>query len=139
MLAEQCLIGSAANLNDIIQEDKTFWQNFPDENSNVGNCYLLKEYNCKGDSFKNKDALVRNIQIIVRNYSQSIAIERSTNIYKFLHNRPELIEDLVWDDEQGQHIGYIIIKCDNGPIKLEEDKQGRYRYSVSCSVTTNII
>ena len=139
MLASHGIIPPEADNETADQENRTFWQNFPDEASNVGNCYLVKEYNSMGDSFKNKETIVRNIQLVVRNYSQIAAIEASTTIYTFLHNRPEIIEDLTWEDEKGTHTGYVIIKCNNGPQKLEEDKQGRYRYSVSCAITTNII
>lgn len=138
-LIAQNVIPPVATSEDEEQENKTFWQNMPDDTGGIGNCYLLKEYDSKGDSLKNKEMLLHAVQIIVRNVSHTQAMIKSEIIYKFLHNRPEDIEDIEWLDEEGKkHNGYFIIRCDNGPAKLKEDAQGRFQYSVSFYVTTNI-
>ena len=49
MLASHGIIPPEADNETADQENRTFWQNFPDEASNVGNCYLMKEYNSMGD------------------------------------------------------------------------------------------
>lgn len=138
-LIAQNVIPPVATSDDEDQENKTFWQNMPDDTGGVGNCYLLKQYDTSGDSYKNKEALMYAMQIVVRNISHTQAMVKSEVVYKCLHNRPDYIEDVTWvDDEEITHTGYFIVKCDNAPVKLTEDSQGRFQYSISFYVTTNI-
>ena len=76
-----------------------------------------------------KDASVRYIQIIARNQNHSKALENIEAVYKFLINRPEPIEDISEDT-------WVIIDCQKGPVKLNEDSQGNYLYSLSFPITT---
>ena len=58
-----------------------------------------------------------------------MALTNIENVYKFLINRPELIEDIT--DNM-----WVIIDCQQGPIKMNEDSQGNYLYSLSFAITT---
>lgn len=127
-LSNQEIIPREVNDHDVGEEreNKTYLMNLPEDASNV---VCVRQYNMKLASLVNKEACVRYIQIIVRNQVHSKAIMLSEQIYQFLKMRPELIEDItpnLW----------VIIDCTNGPVKLDEDKQGRYQYSLSVPITT---
>lgn len=127
-LANQGIIPREVTENDIDEEreDKTYLMNLPDDASNV---VCVRQYNMRLAPLVAKEACVRYIQIIVRNVNHNKAINLSEQIYQFLKIRPEFIEDISPDY-------WVIIDCTKGPIKLEEDKQGRYQYSISIPITT---
>ena len=127
-LADQGVIPREVDENDIGEEreDKTYLMNLPADASNV---VCVRQYNMKLAPLVDKGACVRYIQIIVRNCVHSKAITLSDQIYQFLKIRPEFIEDISSDY-------WVIIDCTSGPIKLDEDKQGRYQYSISIPITT---
>ena len=103
------------------RNDKTYLMNLPED---VADCYCVRQYNQRLHSLVAKDASVRYIQIIVRNQKHSLALANIENVYKFLINRPELIEDIT--DNM-----WVIIDCQQGPVKMNEDSQGNYLYSLS--------
>lgn len=108
------------------REDKTYLMNLPED---VMNVICVRQYNERLAPLVAKDACVRYIQIIVRNSSHEQAITKSEQIFQFLKIRPDFIEDM---DENY----WIIIDCKNGPVKMDEDKQGNYMYSISLPITT---
>lgn len=109
------------------RNDKTFLMNLPED---VPNVFCVRQYNMKLSSLVAKDACVRYIQIIVRDQQQSQAIDKIEKVFQFLKDRPEYIEDM--DDHY-----WVMIDCTNGPVKLDEDSQGRYLYSLSLPITTS--
>ena len=108
------------------RNDKTYLMNLPED---VADCYCVRQYNQRLHSIVAKEASVRYIQIISRNQSHSKALENIETVYKFLINRPEPIEDISEDT-------WVIIDCQKGPVKLNEDSQGNYLYSLSFPITT---
>ena len=127
-LNSQGIIPREAEITDLGEDsnDKTYLMNLPEA---VTNCYCVRQYNQRLHSLVAKDASVRYIQIIVRNQKHSLALTNIENVYKFLINRPELIEDIT--DNM-----WVIIDCQQGPIKMNEDSQGNYLYSLSFAITT---
>lgn len=109
------------------REDKMWLQQWPED---VLNAYCIRQYRGKLPSLPTKDAGVRQIQIMVRNRNHMTCIEQIEKVFNFLKDRPEMIEDL---DETH----WAIISCTRPPVKLEDDKEGNYRYSLSFSVTTS--
>ena len=108
------------------RNDKTYLMNLPEDAPNV---ICIRQYNMRLAPLVAKDACVRYMQIIVRNMRHDIAIQESEKIFQFLKDRPEYIEDISPDY-------WVIIDCINGPVKMDEDSQGRYLYSLSFPVTT---
>lgn len=108
------------------REDKTYLMNLPEDAMNV---ICVRQYNERLTPLVAKDACVRYIQIIVRNNNHLQAIDTSEQIFQFLKVRPDFIEDM---DENY----WVIIDCKSGPIKMDEDKQGNYMYSISLPITT---
>lgn len=127
-LNSQEIIPREAEITDLGEDrnDKTYLMNLPED---VTNCYCVRQYNQRLHSLVAKDASVRYIQIIVRNQKHSLALTNIENVYKFLINRPELIEDIT--DNM-----WVIIDCQQGPVKMNEDSQGNYLYSLSFAITT---
>lgn len=108
------------------RDNKTYLMNLPED---VPNVFCIRQYNMRLAPLVAKDACVRYIQIIVRNTNHELAATQSEQIFQFLKDRPEYIEDIAPDL-------WVIIACGNGPVKMEEDKQGRYLYSLSLPITT---
>lgn len=108
------------------RNDKTYLMNLPED---VPNVVCVRQYNMRLAPLVAKDACVRYIQIIVRNENHSQAIQDSEKVFQFLKHRPDFIEDMTPDY-------WVIIDCNSGPIKLDEDSQGRYLYSLSFPITT---
>lgn len=108
------------------RNNKTYLMNLPED---VPNVFCVRQYNMRLAPLVSKDACVRYIQIIVRNENHKKAIEDSEKIFQFLKDRPDFIEDI--DDNY-----WVIIDCINGPVKMDEDSQGRYLYSLSFPITT---
>lgn len=108
------------------RNNKTYLMNLPED---VANVFCVRQYNMRLASLIAKEACVRYIQIITRNENHAKAMEDSNTIFQFLKERPSFIEDM--DDHY-----WVIIDCINGPVKLDEDSQGRYLYSISFPVTT---
>ncbi len=108
------------------RENKTYLMNLPEDVSNV---FCVRQYNMRTASLVAKDACVRYIQIIVRNKRHDDAIRLSEKIFQFLKIRPDFIEDIAED-------WWVIIDCKQGPVKMDEDSQGCYQYSISLPITT---
>ena len=108
------------------RNNKTYLMNLPED---VPNVFCVRQYNMRLAPLVAKDACVRYIQIIVRNERHERAILDSEKIFQFLKNRPDFIEDM--DDNY-----WVIIDCNSGPVKMDEDSQGRYLYSLSFPITT---
>lgn len=112
-----------------IEEDrnnKTYLMNLPED---VPNVFCIRQYNMRLSSLIAKDVCVRYIQIIVRDEKHAQAMQSIEKVFQFLKNRPDFIEEM--DDNY-----WVIIDCNNGPVKIDEDSQGRYMYSLSLSITT---
>lgn len=127
-LAAQGIIPREVTETDIgdERENKTYLMNLPEDASNV---FCVRQYNMRTASLVAKEACVRYIQIIVRNKRHDDAISLSEKIYQFLKRRPDFIEDITDD-------WWVIIDCTRGPVKMDEDSQGRYQYSISLPITT---
>lgn len=127
-LCAQGILPREATVTDRADDrnDKTYLMNLPED---VTDCYCVRQYNQRLHSIVAKDASVRYIQIIARNQNHSKALENIEAVYKFLINRPEPIEDISEDT-------WVIIDCQKGPVKLNEDSQGNYLYSLSFPITT---
>ena len=127
-LSEQGIIPREVTDEDIGDEriDKTYLMNLPED---VDNVVCVRQYNMRLASLVAKDACVRYIQIIVRNKRHDDAISLSEKIFQFLKIRPNVIEDISEDH-------WVIIDCKRGPVKMDEDSQGRYQYSISLPITT---
>lgn len=110
----------------IDRNDKTYLMNLPED---VPNVCCIRQYNMRLAPLVAKDACVRYIQIIFRNEKHAKAINDSEAAFQFLKIRPDFIEDM--DDNY-----WVIIDCSNGPVKMDEDSQGRYLYSLSLPITT---
>lgn len=108
------------------RNNKTYLMNLPED---VPNVVCVRQYNMRLSSLVAKDACVRYIQIIIRDENHAKAISDSEKIFQFLKIRPDFIEDM---DENY----WVIIDCNNGPAKMDEDSQGRYLYSLSFPITT---
>lgn len=108
------------------RNNKTYLMNLPED---VPNVFCVRQYNSRLAPLVAKDACVRYIQIIVRNENHEQAILDSEKIFQFLKIRPDFIEDMNEDY-------WVIIDCNNGPVKMDEDTQGRYLYSLSLPITT---
>lgn len=109
------------------RENKTWLQQWPED---VMDAYCIRQYRGRLPDLPIKDAGVRQIQIMVRNRSHVTCLTQIEEVFNFLKDRPEMIEDL--DDTH-----WAIISCTRPPVKLEDDKVGNYRYSLSFSVTTS--
>lgn len=127
-LCEQGILPREAILTDrdSEREDKTYLMNLPED---VTNCYCVRQYNQRLHTLAGKEACVRYIQVVVRNQKHASALVNIEKVYKFLISRPEFIEDITSD-------WWVIIDCNKGPEKLNEDSQGNYLYSLSFPVTT---
>lgn len=127
-LYTQRIIPREAEVTDVGEDrnDKTYLMNLP---SDVTNCYCVRQYNQRLHSLVAKEAGVRYVQILVRNQNHSLALHNIETVYKFLINRPEIIEDIAPD-------WWVIIDCQQGPEKMNEDSQGNYLYSLSFAITT---
>lgn len=108
------------------RNNKTYLMNLPED---VPNVFCVRQYNMRLASLVAKDTCVRYIQIIIRNDNHAQAIMDSEKIFQCLKVRPDFIEDM--DDKY-----WVIIDCINGPVKMDEDSQGRYLYSLSFPITT---
>lgn len=140
-LVSQEIIPKVAQPTDESQEDKTFWQIFPEDDNQVDNCVLLAQYNSLGDSYRTPGALLYAMQIVVRNRNHSQAMQQAEIIADKLRLRSTedpFIDVSYWIKELIEISGYFLLRCDNGPTRLNEDAQGRFLYSVSFYVTTNI-
>ena len=141
-LVTQKVIPEVASSEDESQENKTFWQIFPEDDNHVDNCVLLRQYYSDGDSYAVPGALMYGLQLVFRNRNHAKAMEQAdnaSNILRIISSDTPIIDILYDDNLLGlEHSGYFILRCDNGPIKLDEDAQGRFLYSVSFYVTTNI-
>ena len=140
-LVSQEIIPEVAQPTDESQEDKTFWQEFPEDDNQVNNCVLLAQYNNMGDSYRTPGALLYAMQIVIRNQNHTIALHQATVVADKLRNistEDPFIDVLYQTEELVEKSGYFILRCDNGPTKLSEDAQGRFLYSVSFYITTNI-
>lgn len=111
---------------DADRNNKTYLMNLPEDAPDV---FCLRQYNMRLAPLVDKGACVRYIQIIVRNAIHEKAIQDSEKIFQFLKMRPEFIEDISPEY-------WVIIDCTSGPVKLDEDSQGRYLYSLSLPITT---
>lgn len=127
-LNSQEIIPKEVTDTDIGQDrnNKTYLMNLPED---VPNVFCIRQYNMRLAPLVAKGACVRYIQIIVRNENHEQAILDSEKIFQFLKIRPDFIEDM--DDKY-----WVIIDCTNGPVKMDEDSQGRYLYSLSFPITT---
>jgi hypothetical protein len=108
------------------RNNKTYLMNLPED---VPNVVCVRQYNMRLAPLVAKDACVRYIQIIVRNERHEKTIQDSEKIFQFLKIRPEYIEDISPNY-------WVIIDCTAGPVKMDEDSQGRYLYSLSFPITT---
>ena len=108
------------------REDKTYLMNLPED---VSNCYCVRQYNQRLNPSVTKDAGVRYVQIIIRNQKHAKALADSDKVFRFLLNKSGYIEDITEDL-------WAIINCQQGPVKLKEDSQGNYLYSLSFPITT---
>jgi len=111
---------------EVDRNDKTYLMNLPEDAPNV---FCIRQYNMRLAPLVAKEACVRYIQIIVRNENHERAIQDSEKIFQFLKIRPDFIEDISPEY-------WVIIDCNAGPVKLDEDSQGRYLYSLSFPITT---
>lgn len=141
-LISQKVMPELASVEDDSQEDKTFWQIFPEDDNKVNNCVLLTQYNNQGDSYRVPGALLYAMQLIFRNQNHQKALIEASWAARRLHllSTGDPIIDVNYDDNLLglQHQGFMILRCDNDPVKLNEDAQGRFLYSVSFYITTNI-
>ncbi len=109
------------------RENKTWLQQWPED---IDNAYCIRQYRGRLPGLPQKDAGVRQLQIMVRNRSHLTCLTQIEMVFNFLKDRPEMIEDL--DSEH-----WAIIYCTKPPVKLEDDARGNSRYSLSFSVTTS--
>ena len=66
-LISQKIIPAVATSDDDSQEDKTFWQIFPEDDNKVNNCVVLLQYDNQGDAYTTPGAIVYAMQLIFRN------------------------------------------------------------------------
>ena len=140
-LISQKIIPAVATSDDASQEDKTFWQIFPEDDNKVNNCVVLLQYDNQGDAYVAPGSIMHAMQLIFRNQSHMIAMTQATNAARTLQmlSKGEPIIDITYEDDEGvTQQGFFILRCDNDPTKLNEDAQGRFLYSVSFYITTNI-
>lgn len=137
-LASQNIIPPEKSESDLTGEDKTYLMNFPDDRDGINNCFVIKQYNQMGNILANQDTKIRYVQILVRNISHMQTIISADKVFNFLSKRPEAFEELPYIEEEVAKNAYMLICAERGSIKLEEDAQGRFRYSISFSITTNL-
>lgn len=108
--------------------EKTYLQNLPD---NVDNACCVRLYDSLLPSLTDKQAGIHRIQVLVRNRRQSAAIAIIYDLWKFLINRPSLIEDI-------SPVYWVIFDVTSGPIPLGQDEKGNYLYSLNFPVKTRM-
>ena len=104
---------------------KTYLQSMPDTPAKA---YCVTLYDTSLPSIHDKQAGVYRIQVIMRNPNHTEVFQEITNLWKFLINRPDYIEE---DIGQGY---YAIIDCTTGPLYLGKDEHGNHRYSLNFPV-----
>lgn len=111
-----------------MDREKTYEITLPDSPDNV---YVITQYDTDIASMVAKNVCVAHIQIIIRNTSQGVVFSQMEKLHQFLLDRPEPIEDITDST-------WCIFDVRKGPISLGQDAQGRYLWSLSFPVKTNI-
>lgn len=126
-LAEQNIIPAEVQSTDTDRE-KTYVQLLPATPANV---YCVRLYDTALPTLTDKQTGVFYIQFLVRNKSHAQAIANIDALWKFLSNRPEIVEDIT--DTQ-----WVIFDVRSGPIFVEQDAHGNYLYSLNVPIKTKI-
>ena len=109
-------------------EEGTWLTELPDEPDNV---FMIRQYYGDVPKLGGKDNCIRYLQIYVRNTSNHLAAEAIDKIFYYLTHLPEYIMDL-----DATH--WAIIDVRNTPLKHTTDERGRFLYSLSFPVKTQI-
>lgn len=112
--------------SDIVRE-KTYLQYLPAEPDNV---WCAKIYDTNVPTLVGKQAGVYRIQVISRNKSHVTVFNNIYKLWRFLINRPELIEEVGGN--------YVIFDAQNGPIPTGQDDKGNYLYTLNFPVKTKM-
>lgn len=107
--------------------EKTYLQYLPDAPDNV---WCLKIYDSDVPSLVGKQAGVYRIQAIARNKNHGTVYSDIYKLWRFLINRPELIEEI--------NGNYVIFDAQTGPLPSGQDEKGNYLYTLNFPVKTKM-
>lgn len=110
------------------EREKTFLQALPDSPAKA--C-CVRWYDTSVPALVGKQAGVYRIQVLMRNPKHGEVLKDIETLWKFLLNRPELIEDI-------SDTRWVIFDVQSGPIPLGQDEKGNYLYSLNFPVKTQL-
>ena len=106
----------------------TYLQHLPDD-PDEANCVTC--YDTDLPRLVGKQAGVYHIQVIMRRKKHNTVLTEITELFQFLCNRPEPVEDIGNDY-------YAIFDVRSGPVPLGIDDNGNWRYSLNFPVTSKM-
>jgi len=108
--------------------EKTYLQNLPDAPTKA---YCVRIYDADVPSLVDKQAGVYRVQVLMRNKNHAAVMADMYKLWRFLLNRPELVEDI--SEEY-----WAIFDVRTGPNPLGQDEKGNYLYSLNIPIKTKM-
>ena len=108
--------------------EKTYLQNLPEEPHKA---YCVRIYDADLPTLVDKQAGVFRVQVLMRNKIHAAVMADAYKLWRFLINRPELIEDI--SEEY-----WAIFDVLQGPNPLGRDEKGNYLYSLNIPIKTKM-
>lgn len=104
----------------------TYINYVPDDPDNI---ISVIQYEGKAPTIGGKGFVVRYVQFYIRNTSNRAAETQIEQIFQFVNNRPDYIEDISEDY-------WVIFDTNQTPVRLKSDTRNRFLYSLSVPIKT---
>lgn len=108
--------------------EKTYLQNMPEEPHKA---YCVRIYDADLPTLVDKQAGVFRVQVLMRNKKHAPVMADAYKLWRFLINRPELVEDISPEY-------WAIFDVRQGPNPLGQDEKGNYLYSLNIPIKTKM-
>ena len=110
------------------EREKTYLQALPDAPAKA---YCVRWYDTSVPTLVGKQTGVYRIQVLMRNPKHGEVLHDIEKLWRFLLNRPEMIENISKDR-------WVIFDMQSGPVPLGQDEKGNYLYSLNFPVKTKL-
>ncbi|MDD2230532.1 MAG: minor capsid protein [Candidatus Cloacimonetes bacterium] len=120
-----------------VDREKSYLFDLPGDKDDPDDVFVFNNYHTSHASATAKNVGIKYVQVIVRASSQQNAHLRIFTLYKFLLEQSDV-------DQVDGNIRYldsdtwVIFDCNQGPIKIKIDEQGRHIWGLSFPVKTNL-
>lgn len=119
-----------------IDREKSYLYDLPDRKDDPDNVFAFRNYHTKHAPSLAKNVGVMYVQVLVRNVSQKQAFSKIQTLYLFLLQKSDANQDNMFQ-ALSENV-WAIFDCQQGPIKIQIDEQGRHIWGLSFSVKTNL-